>query len=509
MRPEVQTQRGRLRGLSEDGLNIFLGIPYAEPPVGNRRFRAPVPVRPWQGVRDAVKAGPACPQPPGLAQDLKVFAEDCLYLNVYAPTSSARGARLPVMVWVHGGGFTMGAGTQDLYDARELARKNDLVVVTLNYRLGVFGFGGLAALLPAELEVTHNNGLRDQLTALSWVQENIASFGGDPERVTAFGQSAGSMSLASLLCAQGAAGLFHGAICQSGGASHAIESDEAARLAERFLSELDIKAAHAQRLWDLDADTLLRAQGVYARETVMRGPVGAKLPQTAMTLLPVVDGDLLLRQPLETLRAGAGVQVPMLTGVTTDEWHFFIVPQLKQTGDMEPEKLAHLVTRNLGGEERGAIELYRNALSAEHARENWRILSAIESDRVFRLPVIRMAEAQRQKQPVFMYRFEWQTRAMRGLMGACHAADLPFVFDTLQSPLGKAFTGDTPAARALSARMIGAWTSFARSGNPSCEAVGDWPTYDEGDRATMRLGDELGLCFDPDAQLRLFWDGIQ
>lgn len=250
------TTLGKVEGDEQGGVLVFHGIPYAAPPTGELRFRAPERAKPWAFVRDAMTPGPSAPQSIGLMREIPAQQEDCLHVNVWTP---ALHGRRPVLVWIHGGGFTTGASTHPMYCGRELARRGDIVVVSFNYRLGAFGFADLGALGEGGFAADANNGLRDQIAALHWVREQIAAFGGDPEQVTLCGQSAGAMSVATLLAVPSARGLFQRAIAQSGAAHHVTTRDESARTARRLLDALEIGPGQLDRLRELPFAAIVQA----------------------------------------------------------------------------------------------------------------------------------------------------------------------------------------------------------------------------------------------------------
>lgn len=503
-RPTVRIAQGQLEGVEREGVRIFRGIPYAEPPVGQGRFRAPQKPRPWQGTRDASRSGAASMQPKGLMTDIERFDEDCLYLDVFTP--GVDGVRRPVLVWIHGGGFTSGAGSQGIYDGRHLAARGDVVVVTINYRLGALGFAALGSLLGPEHGVSANNGLRDQLAALEWVRDNVDAFGGDPGRVTVFGQSAGAMCIGGLLASPLARGLFHGAIAQSGAAHHAVDASEAARVGEVLLAELGVKRGPgADALWRLPADAIVNAQASCARQTVQRGPAGGKLPQGVMTLLPSVDGEVLLRQPAEVIAAGEAAPVPLLTGSTLEEWNYFIFLTDPDKRSLDASGVDRIFARRIPGAAERVVDAYRRA---RPELPPWQLFAAIETDRMFRIPALRMAEGQARIAPSHVYRFDWGSPLFDQAMGACHAVELPFTFGTVDTPFGHAFAGKRPEARTLSDAMMDGWLAFARTGDPSCEALGDWPRYSLERRPTLRLDARIELLDDPQAAERLVWDGV-
>ena len=506
MDPVVETPHGRVRGLEQDGIRIFRGIPYAAPPVGPLRFAAPRPPEPWAGVRDATAFGPSAPQAsmrlplPGM--DVGPMDEDCLYLNVYTPGTSGK---RPVMVWIHGGGFVIGSGSQPIYDGTALARRGDVVVVTLNYRLGPLGFLDLEELCPELEGAVANAGLRDQIAALEWVRDAIEAFGGDPDCVTVFGESAGGMSVASLLAMPAAGGLFRRAIPQSG-AGHNVHTRESARLvAEHLLGRLGLSPREAAvALREIPPDKLVEGQ----QQTIL--DLGSRVG--LLPFQPVVDGDSLPQRPVDAVAAGVAEGVDLLTGTNRDEWKLFALLDPGLATLDEPGLVARVGTQ-IGSTERARelVRVYREAREGHRPTDPRELFFAIETDRVFRIPAIRLAEAQSHRHPgTFMYLFTWESPAMGGALGSCHALEVPFVFGAVGAPGADLFVGTGPEAHALEARMMDAWTSFARSGDPSHPELpgGRWPAYDEARRPTMILGPECAVELDPGERERRAFEGI-
>ncbi len=312
----VETAYGRLQGSEENGVQVWKGVPFAAPPVGALRYRPPQPPAIWSGVREATAFGPTAPQLPSPLNNLfgreqQLSAEDCLYLNVWSP--AADGAKRPVLFWIHGGAFTGGSGSTPWYDGASFARNGDVVVVTINYRLGLLGFLHLADLGGASFAATGNLGILDQVAALRWVKQNIAAFGGDPDNVTIFGESAGGMSVGTLLGTPSAQGLFHKAILQSG-AAHTVRGREAATgIAREALKLLEVDAGNVERLRELSVEQILAAQ---AKLAVSRASGG-------LFAQPVVDGEALPRPPLEAVANGVAAGVPLLLGTNLDEMKLF------------------------------------------------------------------------------------------------------------------------------------------------------------------------------------------
>jgi len=485
----IDTPQGRVRGAVDDGIATFKGIPYAAPPFGANRLGPPLPARPWDGIRDALSFGPTAPQPPyrppfdEILHNPLLPGHDCLNLNVWTPESGS--TRLPVMVWIHGGAFTNGSGAVPTYDGRAFAR-DGIVCVTINYRLGVEGFAQIAGAPP-------NRGLLDQVAALEWVRDSIAPFGGDPDNVTIFGESAGGMSVASLLSMPRAEGLFQRAIAQSGAGHHVISAASADKISAMLAARLGV-APTRQALAALPAETLVEAQAAISLEALFdRDPQRwGEVATNQMAWEPVVDGEVLPARPIDRIAAGAGAGVDVMTGTTTEEERLFLVP----TGLMElvpGEMLA--ATAAAYGLGTDGVAVYRTGRPAATPGE---LFSAVVTDWFFRIPALRLVEAHEGH----VYEFGWRSPAFDGRLGACHALEIAFVFDTLPTERGRTLGGDQ-APHALADAMHAAWVAFARSGDPG------WPRYRSGRRATMSFGDTCEVVDDPRAEERRLWDGVR
>ncbi|MEV6113838.1 carboxylesterase/lipase family protein [Streptomyces sp. NPDC052109] len=497
MRPVIVTRHGAVRGTTgPDGIARFKNIPYAAAPAGPLRFAPPRPPTPWNGTRDADAYGPTAPKAPyaapmdRLIPEVDIPGEDFLNLNVWTPDPAAR---LPVMVWVHGGAFSNGSGSVPGYDGTAFAR-DGVVLVTLNYRLGAHGFLHLGP----EDTAPANLGLLDQIAALEWVRDNIASFGGDPGRVTVFGQSAGAMSIGALLAMPVAKGLFHRAVLQSGAAHHVLSPDSAARVGARLAAVLgvpptrtDLAAVPLERL--LAAQQLLRAEISARPDPALWGEAALNL----MPFEPVVDRATLPRVPIEAIADGTAADVDVLVGCTRDEFRLFTVP----TG------LAPLVTDDLLESRAAAyglpplgVRAYRAAFPGAAPGD---LFAEIATDWFYRLPALRLAEARsRQGAHAFVYEFVWPSPAHGGGLGACHAAEVPFVFDHVADPGFAPLLGDAPPQR-LADSMHAAWVAFATTGDPG------WPAYREPDRTVRRFGAPPTLAHAPREHLRALWEGVR
>jgi para-nitrobenzyl esterase len=473
----VEAANGKLEGARRDGVCTFKGIPFATA----RRWRAPEPVAAWSGVRAACAAGAIAPQNPSAMDGVMgsgksgAQSEDCLSLNVTTPACD--GAMRPVMVWIHGGAFVTGAGSLPLYTGRHLAAHGDVVVVTLNYRMGGLGFLRLAEATKGRVPASGAEGLLDQIAGLQWVRDNIAAFGGDPGNVTIFGESAGGMSVVALLASPLAQGLFHKAICQSGGGHIGHGREHADRIADVFLKHLGVAGGDARALEAAPVEALLKAQAALLLEVdTQHDP--HKLG--ALAFQPAVDGIVLPQRPIDAVRVGAAKGVPVIAGTTTEEWKLWTAMDTR-FHDMDEGKLERWATRTFGDK---APDL----LAADRDGSPYERYVAMQTDRAFREPTLRLLTAQETQAPVYEYVFDWRSPAMGGAFGACHALELGFVFGTYKLRGADQFFGMGPQADAINLAMMDAWTSFAREGKPTMANVEAWPRWSKGSPAAMVFG---------------------
>jgi para-nitrobenzyl esterase len=467
----VETTSGLFRGKERRGIATWRGIPYGRAP----RFQAPVPVERATDLRDATEFGPFAMQvrDPRSAMmsgvtDTTSMSEDCLVLNVYAPLGTPAKPR-PVVVWIHGGAFIMGAGSQPLYDGTSFAHDHDLVVVTINYRLGIPGLLYLGELLGPDF-AAGNVSLLDQVCALAWVRDNIAAFGGDPDNVTVMGESAGAISIAHLLAMPAARGLFHRAILQSGAIGLIPRGrDEATAFATDVAAWLGVTP---RGLLDVAPSRLIEAQQHFS---TTRG-LGA--------FAPFVDGVTIPRAPLDLVREGAAAGIPTLVGSNRDEWMLFDV--------FLGNALTQLLVDQLRTHFPNLDALHARYLGTD-ARRAW---VDLVGDLVFRIPGIQLAEAQLAHANVWMYRFDWGTP----MLGAAHGLELPFVWNTIDGPFAQLlFGGDVASTRPLADTMHGTWARFIRDG------ALEWPTYDTTRRATMIFDRQSAVVDDPGGDTRALW----
>jgi len=493
--PTVDTTVGRVSGTRQAGVDVFRGIPYARPPIGELRFRPPVAPEPWSGVKTATTFGPLALQSAspleGMLGSTAIVTDEatCLSLNVWTPATD--GGRRPVMVWIHGGAFLTGSGSTPWYDGARFAANHDVVVVTINYRLGAFGFLFLDDLASDGAGSTANAGILDQVAALRWVADNIAGFGGDPGNVTIFGESAGGMSVGTLLALPAARGLFHRAVLQSGACHNALTRDEATKMAHELLAAVGVSETDLSGLRTADPAAILDAQAKLSATYVSQG----------MPFQPVQDGTVLPDLPIRLLQAGEAADVDVMVGTNLDEWKLFSALD-PRFSDLDRAGLVTAVRGALPGVDAEAlVDAYRQNRPGASAPD---LLGAITTDRVFRVPAIRVAEARAdQGRPAYMYLFTWSTPAFGGRLGSCHALEIPFVFDNLHQPGVPFLCGDQPP-QSLATGMNAAWASFARTGSPAP----DWPTYQTDSRSTMVLDAEWRLEADPDGAERKVWEGL-
>jgi para-nitrobenzyl esterase len=495
--PIVQTSQGPVVGSTTGPVHVFRGIPYARPPVGELRWRPPEEPRPWTAPLDASSFGAVSPQNPSplemmLGADKAEQSEACLSLNVWTP--GLDGGRRPVLVWIHGGAFVTGTGSTPWYDGTRLAHAGDVVIVTINYRLGALGFLELGELGDERYAASGNCGILDQVAALQWVRANAASFGGDPSQVTVFGESAGAMSVGTLLALPAARGLFSRAILQSGAGAHVAPRDKAERVTRDLLAELGLSPGDAGSLLDVPVDRLLAAQGRVVDRT---------WPDLAF--MPVVDGVSLPRPPNDAMSDGSSADVEVLIGTNLEEMRLFSLMDAR-LAEVDEATLEHRAASVFGSTAAKAVEVYRRSRPEVPLGDVW---TAVLTDQVFRIPAIRLAEAQSIHQPrTYMYLFTWATPILGGKLGSCHAVEIPFVFDNLDKPGAGVFTGDSSGRQEIATRMSEAWTAFARHGAPDTASLPNWPTYEVGQRSTMVLDTECVVVEDPAGEERLLWDGV-
>jgi para-nitrobenzyl esterase len=494
--PEVATSAGVLRGRTENGVTVFRGIPYAAPPVGDLRFEQPQAPASWAGVRDALRDGPIAPQGRSrLAHVMGDFDrpqdEDCLTLTLWTPAPDA--ARRPVMVWLHGGAYSSGAGSVPWYAGDRFAANGDVVFVSVNYRLGALGF----LYLPGVSE--GNLGLLDQMQALRWIHDNIAAFGGDPGNVTVVGQSAGGGSIAAMMTMPDAKGLFRRAILQSPGMGRPSRgAAEAAELGVRYAGFVGVDPADAGAFKRVPVERLLAAQGELARS--LQGFATLSLPFSPVRDGRVIDGNI-----VERLQAGSGAGVDVMVGTTREEMAAFhcVDKAVIEAGD---GAVKQVFERICGPDYQAYYDEFRRMRAVPSAAA---MLGDLTSDQVFRMGSLRLAEGQaRAGRPAYVYQFDWQSPAG---FKACHCLDIPFVFNNRDnwrdSPMLQG--ADEAEFQGIANAMHYAWIAFARDGDPNHAGLPRWAPYDTTHRTTMRFDTVIGPVEDlAGLSYRLPWPAI-
>ncbi len=495
--------RGTNTGLTGGSTRAWKGIRYAAPPVGDLRFRVPQQPERWTAVADATSFGPACPQPslPNIPLDLGApQGEDCLRLNIWASSDTEPGDGKPVMVWLHGGAYILGSGSQPLYDGRRLASSGDVVVVTVNYRLGALGFLDLSSFNSPRRRFDSNIGLRDVLAALGWVRDNIAAFGGDPEKVTLFGESAGAGLITTMLATPVAGGLFAGAIAQSSPATSVYDRDRARHVAVAVLDKLGIDPSDAERLRDAPTAAILAAANEVFDEVPVRNP-------GTLAFVPIVDGDLLHDYPVKVAQEGRSHPVPLIVGTNRHEAALFRLMR-SPLMPITPHAITSMFTQIAAEQPDLQLPSEEQIVSAySRVRRKARPLS-IATDVGFRMPSVWLAEGHSRVAPVYLYRFDYSTPLLKLLLvRAAHATELPYVWGNLGGPKDPTLKlGGAKTAKAVSSRVQTRWINFATQSKPT-GPVGEpeWTPYQGTDRACLIIDKRDAVVHDVDAHIRAAW----
>ncbi|MFX0081708.1 MAG: carboxylesterase/lipase family protein [Candidatus Hodarchaeota archaeon] len=492
----IETKTGKLQGYSEKGVEVYKGIPYAEPPIGDLRFLPPVAKEPWDGVLDATKYGPCSFQGYNQFADwyekLEPESEDCLTLNIWTP--GADDEKRPVLFWIHGGGFTAGGGKQEFTEGLALAKRGNVVVVTINYRLGLLGFSYIP-------DVTINAGILDQALALKWVHDNIEAFGGDPKNITIFGASAGGYSVLMLPVMPQAKGLIRRVIAESAPRINSEVSDKSTRAVMR---KLKIKKGDIESLRKIPPERIIEAQNEYVESD----------PTNLIAFRPLIDGNTIPKHPLKAFQDGDLKNIDFLIGTTLNEAKILVSldPRMNEMVKAAGENaiLALLGTTGLDmNKRREIIDIYKSARRGKFPIQPIDLLDAVGTDSLIRIPTIRLLEAQSKHQPnTFNYMFNFTCPLFDGALGCPHALEVPFVFNTLTATGIPKLIGQGPDIENLSEKMMNAWIAFAHTGNPNHAGIPEWTSYDSINRATMCFGKEIKIVNAIFDEERKAWDGI-
>ena len=486
----VEVNCGKIKGYTENNLQIFKGIPYAEPPIGDLRFSPPQAKKPWDDVLETNDFGPCAFQGYTQLEDvtgkLHPESEDCLTLNIWTPAIDNQ--KRPVMFWIHGGAFIFGGSRSPNYDGSKLCQRGNVVIVTINYRLGALGY----LFIPS---VTANVGLLDQILALKWVHENIAKFGGDPDNITIFGESAGAYSVIALAAMPAANGLFRRIIAQS---MFTIDPKVTKKPTRELMRALGIKTGDIDALRKVAPEEIIKTQNEITKQNL-----GA--------FRPLIDGETIPVHPLTVFKEGKCKKFDLMMGTNLHEAKL-ITSLNPLTRDIKDEKAIMLYLGMMGinsENARNIIDTYKEARAGIFSNEPKELLDSIVTDLMFRVATLQILEAQSIHQPnTYNYLFTWETPIYNGKFGACHALELPFIFGTLEESTMKAFIGNAPNTEDLSENMMDAWLSFAHSGNPNHDGIPHWPTYDKKNRTTLLFGKDFKIANALFEKERVAWDDI-
>ncbi|HKE59802.1 MAG TPA: carboxylesterase/lipase family protein [Pyrinomonadaceae bacterium] len=484
--PVANTKAGRVRGYTDNGINVFKGIRYGADTTG-RRFMPPLPPAPWSDVRDALNYGPSAPQG---SRPNEPTSEDCLFLNVWTP-ALGDGRKRPVMFYIHGGAYSNGSGSSPLYDGVRLCRRGDVVVVTVNHRLNAFGYLYLARFGGAEFVDSGNAGQLDLVLALRWVRENIAEFGGDPDRVMVFGQSGGGAKIATLMAMPSAAGLFHRAATMSGQQVTASGALNATLRTRTLLDALKLTPERAAEIKMLPAERIVEVLGT-------RDPI---LPFGGVSFAPVLDERTLQRHPFYPDAPSQSAKIPMIIGNTHDETRAFLggdAANFNLTWDQLPEKLIPNMRVDIQPEV--VIAEYRRLYPKYSPSQVF--FAATTAGRSWRGAVIEAEERAKSGSPAFVYQLNWATPKDGGKFGAPHASDIQLAFDNIAKP---GATAIGPTAQSMADQMSETFVAFAHTGNPNQKLIPRWIPYTLSKRETMIFDVPSRMENDPrGAERRLF-----
>jgi para-nitrobenzyl esterase len=496
----IETRNGKIQGYIGDGLQIFKGIPYTEPPIGHLRLNTPEPKNPWEGVLEALEYKPVSPQPPPITSYFPPppqSEEKCLNLNVWTPGCDDK--KRPVMFWIHGGSHIYGSG--QILNGRTLSQRGDIVLVTINYRLGPLGY----LFIPG---APSNIGQLDQIEALKWVRDNIGFFGGNPDDVTIFGESAGATSICALMAMPKAKGLFHKAVSQSSVTNpDAFDFSVRKATAEALFEELNLKTD------DLEGYRKLSVKNII--DALIKAQAKVLTSGNQLDFKPWVDGETLPEHPTKAIEKGFAKDIELLIGTNLEEWRFWraFEPNFEDhPPDRIKKRIINLLT-SIGEEENKLpliIDTYKKSREdINHPINIHEVYEAYLTDSIFRISSIKFAEAQRKNQNnTFMYLFNWKTPFDNGRYGAMHAMEIAFVFGSFWEDFLFTFIKKTPETKVLSEKMMDAWLSFVKIGDPNHPNIPKWPSYDEKKRSTMVFDNKIEVWDDPLSKEREMWNNL-
>ena len=512
--PVVETAAGNVRGTTINGISSFKGIPYGASTTGKNRFMPPIRPEPWTGVRDALQYGHSAPQTipgaPGILAAMDFLAsaenphgigegEDCLVLNVWTPGVNDNRKR-PVMLWCHGGAFTSGSGSAPLYDGGNLARRGNVVVVTINHRLGALGYTYLRHVGGEPFAASGNLGMLDIVAALAWVRDNIAQFGGDPGRVLVFGESGGGQKVSTLLAMPSAKGLFHRAVIESGPGVRMNALDHATKVADMLLGELGVKADRIADIQTIPLERILVAQGAVNRK------LGPFVPGMIQGFSPVVDGVSLLENPFDPVAPELSAEVPLLIGFNRTELTLFAAgdPALFS---LDEAGLEQRVKSLLGNHAEAVLRAFRSDYPQKTPSDLYFLIASAYPTVAFTAK-IGERRAALAKAPTYVYEFTWETPILGGRLKSPHTIEMPFVFDNVGDPIVQKLTGSGSDIFPLAERVSGAWTAFAATGAPDSKGFPHWPPYSAADRNVMIINTESKVEKDPGREARVSIENI-
>jgi len=511
----VETAYGRVRGVAANGVSSFKGISYGASTAGRNRFMPPVAPSPWAGVRDALSYGPTAPQNPssmrgavdprsGYASyadpDGIVESEDCLVLNVWTPEPGDDRQR-PVMVWLHGGGFAASSGSPPIYDGSNLVRRGEVVVVSVNHRLGALGYTFLAfAGGDDEFGGSRNVGMLDLIAALQWVRDNITKFGSDPRKVTIFGESGGGQKVSTLLAMPAAKNLFHRAVVQSGPGLRMNEPGHAEQVADMLLAEIGLGRGQLREAQTVPVERIVAAQAA------VEAKLGAHVPGFIQGFSPVVDGVSLPRHPFDPAAPDVSAGVPLIIGYNRTEATLFAAADPKAFA-LDESGLGRRASRLLGADADRVIEVFRKEHPGASPSDLMFLIGTEYPTAAFSRKIAER-KAEHGGAPAYLYRFDWETPIAGGRLKSPHALEIPFVFANVGAPLAARLAPDRPDVATLAHAMSDRWIAFARTGDPNADQAPRWPAYSASERATMIFNSECRVEKDPDQAQRRVIDSI-